>query len=495
MLKKLVVHTSHYTLGSLLVTAAGFISFPFLTRIFSVADYGVMNLISATLMILLGIGKLGVQHSIIRYQSEIQTGRRAFDLATFHATALWGMAGTGLIATLAWLLVSQAIPASWLKDERLPGLFALTSVLIFVQVIDSCLTNVLRAEQRSGLLVGYQVCKKYLGLGLIVAVLLTLARDLRVFYSATITTEVVGVAVLALILFGSGKERPRPSPRAFSFPLFKEMLQFGIPMMIGYELSGIVLSVGDRYVIQALIPGEPLGIYSAAYNLCQYIQTILIFSLNQAIMPIYMRLWDQKGEAETRSFIDQALRYYVRLCIPVIAGMAAVGPQLLPFIAGEKYQSGTTIIPWVIAGMMVDGANVIVGAGLFIHRQTKIIMRLVLGAATLNIALNVVLIPRMGIMGAAVATLVSYVVLSLLMAVAGSRRLRLGAPWLCVAKTALFSGLMYLAVMHVQVGGRVTTLLTRVAVGALVYGALLLAFDGEAREACRAGVRHLRDRS
>ena len=492
MLKKLVLHTSHYSLGSLLVTAAGFISFPFLTRMFSVADYGVMNLISATLMILLGIGKLGVQHSIIRYQSEIQAGRRPFGLETFHSTALLGMAGTGLLATLAWLVLSQALPLSWLKDERLPGLFALTSVLIVVQVVDSCLTNVLRAEQRSGLLVGYQVVKKYAGLGLIVLVLLFVARDLRAFYSATIGTEVVGVAVLGFILFGSGVSRTRPSLRSFSLPLFKEMLHFGIPMMIGYELSGIILSVGDRYVIQALLPGEPLGIYSAAYNLCQYVQTVFIYSLSQAIMPIYMRLWDEKGEAETRAFIDQALRYYVRLGLPVIAGMAAVGADLLPFVASEKYQAGSAIVPWVIAGMMVDGVNVIAGAGLFIHRKTKVIMRLVLGCAALNIGLNIVLIPRMGILGAAVATLVSYVALSTSMAIAGSRLLRLGMPWASLATAALGSALMYLAVLPVHAGGRILNLLARVSLGALVYAALLLALDGEVRQAVRAGLRQLR---
>ena len=77
---------------------------------------------------------------------------------------------------------------------------------------------------------------------------------------------------------------PIPIPRAaeFSRPLYLELLRFGVPMMIGYELSGIVLSVGDRYVIEGLLGEAPLGLYGAAYNLCQYVQALVIASVGQA---------------------------------------------------------------------------------------------------------------------------------------------------------------------------------------------------------------------
>jgi O-antigen/teichoic acid export membrane protein len=85
-LRRLFVQASHYSVANLLTTAAGLITFPLMTRIFTVADYGVMNLISATLTVSVALGKFGVQHSIIRYRSEITAGKGKFSTAQLYST-------------------------------------------------------------------------------------------------------------------------------------------------------------------------------------------------------------------------------------------------------------------------------------------------------------------------------------------------------------------------------------------------------------------------
>ena len=67
-LKRLLVQTSHYSVASLLTPVSGLVWLPLLTRIFSVADYGVMNLISATLDVSVALGKVGFQHSVVLIQ-------------------------------------------------------------------------------------------------------------------------------------------------------------------------------------------------------------------------------------------------------------------------------------------------------------------------------------------------------------------------------------------------------------------------------------------
>jgi O-antigen/teichoic acid export membrane protein len=100
MLKKLALHTSNYTLGSVLATIAGLVSFPILTRIFTVEEYGILNLISATLLLLTGIAKLGVQHSIVRFYGEVKSGRRSVNLSQYYSTTLFGMAAVAGIVTV-----------------------------------------------------------------------------------------------------------------------------------------------------------------------------------------------------------------------------------------------------------------------------------------------------------------------------------------------------------------------------------------------------------
>lgn len=483
-LKQLAVHVSHYSLASLLTTLAGFISFPLLTRIFSVADYGAMSLVAATVTIAAAVGKLGVQHSVLRYHSEISAGKRPFTHRQLSSTTVLGALATGGAAAALLLVMTRLAPAGVLGDSRVRLLLAIMCVAVVMQVVGSSLVNFTRAELRTKLLVVYQVAKKYLGLALILLAVLAISRTLTAFYIATVLGETLAVLALALVLFRRGGFA-RPDLRHFSLPLFKEMLAFGIPMMVGYELSGIVLAVGDRYVIEALIGPEPLGLYAAAYNLCEYVQLVFISSVGQAIMPIYMQMRDQKGAAATSAFIDKSLRSYVLFGVPVVAGVAAVGPELLPALASSKYAAAGAVIPWVIAGMVVDGTNAMVGAGLFIERRTRRIMAIIMSCAALNIGLNLVLVPRVGIVGSALATLVSYVATAVLLAAAGRKFLPVTLPWSTLARASAASGLMYLVVMGLYGGHGLVTVAARAAAGAALYAVVMWAIDADARSLLR----------
>jgi O-antigen/teichoic acid export membrane protein len=492
-LKRLIVQSSHYGVSSVLTMMAGLITFPILTRIFSVADYGLMNLVSATLTVAVAFGKVGIQHSIIRYESEIRAGKGRFTLHQLYSTTLLGMLVTGLIAALVIGGGAQIVPDGWLSDPRLRGLFAIAAMLVVIQVTDSVLVNVLRAEQETTTLMKYQVLKKYAGIAIILGTLFFVARSLKGFYAASVVSEGLAVAMLAYILFFRGR-RPSPTPAQFSKPMYLELLKFGIPMMIGYEVSGIVLSVGDRYVIDAKIGPEQLGLYSAAYNLCSYVQAAFIASVSQAVIPIYMRLWDQKGRDETSRFIDQSLRSYTILAAPLVAGLAVVGPELLTSLASNKYASASSVLAWVIAGMVVDNTNGIVGAGLFIHRKTRVIMVIVIATALLNIALNLVLVPRIGILGAAIATLISYAANSLTMAIAGRRLLPVKIPWLTILRAAGAALVMYFALRNLLPGHHLVTVAVRGALGVPIYGLIMAAIDPDARALVRKGLERIRRR-
>jgi O-antigen/teichoic acid export membrane protein len=490
--KRLVVHIAHYSLASLLTTVAGLISFPIFTRVFSVADYGVMNLISATLSIGVLIGKLGVQHSIVRFRSDIVAGQQPFALGPFYSTVFIGMAMTGILTAVVMLLATQVAPPGWFgSTPRLRDLFAIACALIFVQVMESAVFNIARAEQVTSLLMKYQVAKKYCVLGLILLALFHVERTLGAFYTAMVIGESLAAVTLVFLLF-RGQQRPRPRARQFSPPLYRQMLSYGIPMMVGYELSGVILSVGDRYVIEGMIGEAPLGLYSAAYNMCQYVQMVLIASVGTAIMPMYMQMWVQKGRDETAAFISRSLRTYALLAMPVVGGLAAVGPELLPSLASEKFLSATAVVPWVIAGMAMDGLGAMVGAGLFIQRRTRTIMVIVMTGAVLNIALNVVLIPPLGIVGSALATLLSYALTSIWMAIASRSILPIELPWGTALRAGIASLVMFAAVFQLLPGKRLLTVGVRAAVGAAVFAAVILLIDRDARAMLAAARRRLR---
>jgi O-antigen/teichoic acid export membrane protein len=494
-LRRLIVHVSHYSLASLLTTIAGLISFPFLTRVFSVADYGAMNLIAATLTIAVAVGKVGVQFPIFPYHSEIASGKRAYNLDHLYSTTLYGMGATGLAAGLLLLAATFLGFDHWFGD--IPNLrlyFTLCSVVCVSQVLESAIVNFVRARQLTVLLMVYQVVKRYAMLGLVVTGVLFVARSLTTFYTAMVLTEVSAMVVIALLFF---RKHAASAPKLanFSRPLYFELLRLGVPMMIGYELSGMILAVGDRYVIEHMLGDESLGLYAAAYNLCQYVQAIVISSVGQAIIPMYMQMWEQKGRDETAAFISRSLRTYCLFAAPVVAGVAAVGPELLQSLASEKYADAATILPWVMGGMVIEGVSGMVAAGLFIHRKVKAVVSIIMSCAVLNIGLNVILIPHFGVVGAAIATLVAYAALVVSMALIARRLLPVKLPWASLARSGAASAIMFVAVHSVYPGHRLVTLAVRVVLGSLVYTIAIVAIDGDARQLARKLLSRLRRRS
>ncbi len=476
MLKRLLIHLSAYTLGNLLVTVAGFVSFPIFSRIFSVPEYGILNLISLTLNLLTALGKLGVQHASVRFYGEVKAREDDVELKQFYSTVLFGMAGTSLAIAILWAGTSQIIPERWWQHEGVRDLLLLTAVLVFIRVTDSGMVNILRAQQHSAVLNVYTVIKRYVELGIVLLMVLRIMPGLKGFYWGTILVEAVAVVLLFVWW-----RRSRPvAPSAFSSRLYLAMLAFGLPM-VASEMGAILLSVGDRYVLQLMLGGEALGLYAAPYNLCEYVRTIAIMSLAQAMVPIYVRIWEEQGEAETLKFLEQTLHFYLLVGAAVVGGLAAVGEDLLVVLASDKYRAGAEIIPYVAAGMVIEGIWPLVGAGLNIRKHTRVVAKIVAGCVVLNLALNVALIPSLELRGAAIGTLVCYAVLTISIYVVARRALPIKLPWGILLKFVSLAFIMYLAVGFIETSNVITNLVAKVFLGIALYAALVVMFDRGAR--------------
>lgn len=479
-LASLARHTSNYSIGTLLVTLASIVSFSFFTRIFSVADYGTLGLVSSTIGFLVGVGKFGVQHAVVRFYAEVDSGARKVDRNVFFSTVLFGMAGLGAVATLLSAAGALIIPGAWWGGTGMEYLLALASPLVLIRVLDSGLLNLLRSQQRSGFYSLYTVSRKYLGLAVILLALFLFARNLESFFVATMVTE--SLAVLILIAYYTHSQPI--TLRQFSWPLLTAMIVFGLPLLAS-ELSGILLNIGARFIINAKMGPESLGAYSAAFNFSEYVQAILTGAFAQAVVPMYFKTWEQQGRAATTEFLQQSLRYYIAVSVAVLAGMAAIGPEMLRLLASDRYDAGGALIPFVVAGMLISGGTPIFSAGVYIKKQTKVVMYSVLAAAIANLTLTALLLDSYGLAGAAFAVLVSYVLFSASTAYFGRHTIKIKMPWLDLLKFSALAYTMYLLVGTIHAKNLVLQLLLQIPVGVLSFGGLLLLSDKPIRDLAR----------
>lgn len=471
-LRRLLRHTSNYSIGTLLITAASMVSFPIFTRTFSVAEYGMLGLVNATLGFLVGVGKLGLQQSVVRFYAEIESGKRPGDRRSFFSTVLFGMLGVGAIASVLSAVTFVLLPSRWWGGNGIEYLIAAAAPLVLVRVLDSAMLNLLRAEQRSAFYSAYTVIRKYLGLALILAVLFVVSRSLWGFFIATMVSEALALAY-AVLLYARKRVF---QPSAFSPQLFVAMLGFGLPLLAS-ELSSLLLSMGGRYIINFELGAHALGSYLAAYNFCDYLQSVLTGSFSQAVVPMYLRIWESQGREKTEKFLQQALRYYLMLALPVVAGMAAVAPALLRLLASDRYAVSTPLFVYIVSGMLLAGGSPIFSAGIYIRKMTRVVMYTVFVTTILNLSLTALLTRSMGIEGAALASLSGLCLYSLSTGFLGRGSVKLKMPWGELLHFGALSGLMYLAVREIQsplLGVRVAE---QIAGGVLIYGVMILATD------------------
>ncbi len=484
MLRNLLVHVSRYSLAGLAGTFAGLISFPILTRMLSVGDYGLLSLIITTIYFISAFGKAGLQFSIVRYYAEAVSGKGPWSLDNYYSTIVIGMLGTGTLVTLLWLFFVFILPESIWNEPRLRGLFIITAILVLVEVAISMISGILQARQLSGWLSIFRVAERYSILMLIVFILYFVSQSLEGVFFARMTAQISIISVLAYFVL-----RNAPiSLQAFSPSMMKDMLIYGIPLL-GNELVYTILSLGDRYIIQWQLGSEPLGEYAAAYNLCEYVKMMLVISLFQAIRPMYFKLWAEKGKAETQVFVEKSLYFYLLICFPVVAGVSLIGPALLTLLTSGKYSEGAVVIPYIIAGLMVYGAHSMLGAGIMI-KKSSVLVWITLAAAIVNIVLNFILIPYFGIEGAAIATLLAYLLMTVLEASYSQKILPVLFPVMASVKFITLSLIMYFLLKQINVGGILTTMLVQILAGGILYTVMILITDKRSRKIIMERIRY-----
>ena len=465
-------HLRNYASAGILSAVVGLISFPVLTRNLSVSEYGIVGLIASSLALFIAVGKLGVQHSVIRYFSQIKNGNIAFTVGQMNSTVSMVFFVLTCMTTALWLLSGFVILPSLLQYENIPSLFLLASGVVFIRLLGSGVMNFLRAQQRSADVAISQSLARFLNLTLIIVLLLIHELNPWNVIACMLFAEILGVTYAAL------QYRPdfRFRPGEVSAPLARALLVYGVPLMI-LESLGLVLRLSDRYLIEALLGVDALGQYSASYNLASYIDIIILATLIQAVKPAYLQMWESDGRQTTQQFLSYGFHLYMLIGIPFIALFSVTSPHLVGFLAGEKYMPGTVVIPYVAISFWLEGATHFLAAGLYIYKNTKALMVWSVLATVINLGLNVIFIPRYGIEGAAIVTIISYLVFMLGVILYAFRlvdfSVRLRAPSLMLVASTI----VYLILAPVELSSELFNLLVKGLAGATVLLLLMWLVD------------------
>lgn len=473
--KTLYHQSSHYLAGRIIVMLLGLVSFPVFTRLFSVDEYGLLNLVLKTVAVFVVFAKLGFQNSIMRFYQEfaIQDNPRA--LRAFYSTLYFAIFAFAALATIFFDLCIWSVPAHYVSPA-LRQLLLLGSGLIFIRGIFSVLLGFWRVQERTILFNAVDALNK---LGIIVVICLlvfTWERSVRAFLGGSLLVEGVSVVIASMVLFHKGQL----SPAAWDSRLFRDALLYGAPLIF-YELFAVVLASADRFLVQYYLGARQLGYYSAAYNISSSLQESVVAPLALALFPIYMRLWATKGREETQKFLSTIFNHFAVASMGIVALVTLTSKDAIVLLASEKFSRAHSLVPLLVVALLLAASHFFIDPGLLIYRQTKIMARIAVYSTGVNVALNIVLLPKIGLLGAGIATLLSYLFMTLLTAHSSFALLPIPLQLQRVAKYAAAAAIVVFAFRGIHASNPLVGLVVTGSLGAIGYLALVLLFDKQYR--------------
>lgn len=230
---------------------------------------------------------------------------------------------------------------------------------------------------------------------------------LQLGYYGLLVANVLGVGVMALVVWQATRKLrlrlPRPDFRLWG-GLLKACLPFGILALalgLSYKFDSVLLNIvrGDTET----------GYYSAAYNLV--FSAVLISNVvNTALYPSLSR----QSVGDPGSLIrvyEKVFRYLILISLPLAVGIWATAEKLIPFLYSKSYQASAAalqILIWVVPFMFMSE---FLGYIVVIENKERLVARSVVVSTIFNILANLILIPRMGYIGASIMTVLTEIVL------------------------------------------------------------------------------------
>jgi O-antigen/teichoic acid export membrane protein len=481
-LKALFRDSSHYLTGQVAALALGFVSFPIFTRVLSVAEYGMLCLTLQIAAMATVLSKMGLQNSIQRFYQEHAASSESGALRKFYSTLLFGASLCALAVVILFVVGLELIPGS-LVSPAFRKVLLLGSLLIFTRGMQPIVMNFLRAQRRTKAFNVYDVLSKALSLGVVCVLVFTWNRSVNTVLIGTVTVELASVVLLAFLLL----PRDVVSFTSFDQRLFSAALIFGFPL-VGYELAGVILDTGDRILVQHYLGFQAVGYYSAGYNMANYVATSLMYPVNLALFPIYMKLWTTKGAQETRAFLSGALDKFIMAALCVLAAVSVTARDAVIVLGSRKLQQAYPLLPILVLGLMIYSLHIFFNAGLIIHKKTLTMAKIISFSAALNVMLNVLLIPRIGLQGAALATLLSYGVFLGLIIRASSAVLPLRVDFRACLRYVGAAAVSALLASRIHFSSEFVSLAVRGSLSVVTYAAVLWMIDPGLRQVANAAV-------
>ncbi len=403
-LKELTKDTAVYGISNIVGRFFNFLLVPFYTNVFTKAEYGIAFYIYSFVAFLNIVYIYGMDAAFMKYTSLAENSEEKKD--TFSTPFLFVFFSSS-IATILFLIFKPQIADLINITSEYSFLIYYVTFILLLDTLALIPFADLRMQRKARKFALIKIINIFINLTLNIVLIKFYNYGIEGMFLSNLIASAFSLTALLPEIFNKLKIR-------ISKETLKKMINFGIPYLPA-SIAAMMVQMIDVPILRELTDDATVGVYRANYKLGIFMM-LFVSMFQYAWQPFFLTNAKEKNAKEMFSKVftlTTIVMAVVWLLISLfISDLAKI--EILPgkFIIGKDFWGGLIIVPIVLLGYLFYGMYINFTAGIYIEEKTKYFPYVTGAGAAANIIVNLFLIPVYGIMGAAVATLISYLVMA-----------------------------------------------------------------------------------
>ena len=402
-IKKLAGQTAVYGLSSVLGRMLNYMLTPILTNFFLPAEYGINTEVFAYISFLNVVFTYGMETAFFRFSKSENDKQKVF------ATANISLLISSVVFCIVLMVLAPYINSKLHYEAHHEIMWCLCGILFFDTLV-AIPFNRLRLENKPMPFVFFRLTNIGINFSLTLF-FIKIAPQLSGFFSYRpqigISYVFMANLIASLITFLLMTKQWANMKWQFDYALWKKMMPYALPLLV-VGLGGMVNETFDRILLNFLLPDAStakaqIGIYGACYKISLII-TMFVQAFRMAGEPFF---FSQSENKDAKQIYARVMQVFTAVCLLIVFGTLIFMDEVKYFV-GPQYRYGLQVVPILLLANVCLGIYYNLTIWYKLTNQTLMGTYITLGGAAITLFLNFLLIPKIGFMGSAWATLVCY---------------------------------------------------------------------------------------
>jgi O-antigen/teichoic acid export membrane protein len=395
-LKQIGKHSFTYSLNYIISSLAGILLLPIYTRYLSSTDYGILSLIDQSIYYLKIVIFLGGSAAVTRFYHYFESEK---DKKLVISTGMWLALISSGIGSIFLLVGSKPLASIIFGNSDKYILIFVAAIILSSESLISVSMSYFAAIKDSKSYVAYGIFQLTLGIlaNLYFIIFLRLGA-VGMIYGQALSNTIMCLITSTHVLFKNSIN--------FDSNKCKSILKYGLPIVPATILAAMMHSA-DQFLVRFFLGLDAVGIYSLGYKIA--FSAYSVFSVSINLVWSSAIIFDVYKQPNAKEIYSKLTTYISSVLILLMFCVSMFSADVVKLLASPEYYDSQKIIPVVCLGLVAYGLQTFISVGLVLNNRTDLFIVTNGIAAIVNVLVNLALIPSYGYMGAAWASVVTYV--------------------------------------------------------------------------------------